>query len=321
MTFSSEKIYVGIDVSKKTLDVFLLPAEKRMQFENHPRGFSKLLRKLQTLPSPFVVMEATGGYEQPLAQALQQRTVAIAVINPRQVRDFAKALGTLAKTDRIDARVIALFAQKLQPPAQPPRSQAVAQLAEHSTRRRQLIDLITMEKNRLDKASRSQKQSIQRVLKALEKELQKIDQAQAEAIQQDPETAQKSECLQSIKGVGRVVAAGLLATLPELGQVDSKAIAALAGLAPYNCDSGTLRGRRRIWGGRATVRTTLYMATLVAIRHNPRIRAFYERLCQAGKAKKVAIVACMRKLLIIMNAMIKHMEPWQDALWQNTATL
>lgn len=311
MTNSNEKFYMGIDVSKAVLDVFILPIKKPMQFKNNSQGIKKLIETLKSFPPTMIIMEATGGYEKPTAQALAKAGLDVAVVNPRQIRDFAKALGRLAKTDSLDAQVIALFAEKMQPKANVTCDENQQQLAENNARRRQLIDMITMEKNRLDKASKELKKSIKRIIKALEKELEEIQETLEAIIQNDTHFAQKSGLLQTIKGVGTVVATGIIADLPELGKASAKEISGLAGLAPYNRDSGTLRGKRTIWGGRASVRCTLYMATLVAIKHNVKIKAFYERLCGAGKQKKVAITACMHKLLIIMNAMIKHNQPWQ----------
>ncbi len=313
MTIHDGKCHIGIDVSKAILDVYILPFKKYMQFKNDTKGIQKLTEKMKAFPQASIVMEATGGYEKPIAQSLQKAGLSISVVNPRPIRDFAKALGKLAKTDRIDAEVIALFAEKMQPKANRQYSETQQKLAELNARRRQIIEMITMEKNRLDKASDELKKSIQRIIKALEKELQTVNEALEKYIQNDAEYAQKNTLLKSIKGVGSVVAAGIVADLPELGSVNAKQISALAGLAPYNRDSGTLRGKRTIWGGRAAVRNTLYMATLVATRHNPQIKSFYERLCNAGKLKKVALTACMHKLLIIMNAMIKHGEPWRTA--------
>jgi transposase len=314
MTIKEEKCHIGIDVSKEFLDIFILPFNKYMQFKNDPRGIKKLLDKFKSFSNTYIVMESTGGYEKNVARALAQAELSVAVLNPRQIRDFAKALGKLAKTDRIDAKTIALFAEKMQPHANVTCNENQQKLADCNARRRQLIEMITMEKNRLDKASKELKKSIQRIIKALEKELESIDEALAEAIQSDTQYAHKSALLQTIKGVGSVVATGIIADLPELGHMTAKQISALAGLAPFNRDSGTLRGRRTIWGGRASVRSTLYMATLVATRHNTQIKIFYERLCNAGKQKKVAIIACMHKLLIIMNAMIKNNQPWQPAI-------
>jgi transposase len=311
MSTPDAKCYMGIDVSKNTLEVHFLPYEKHMVFKNDEKGIKQLVRKLKSFVSPLIVMEATGGYEKPLAYALFQANYSLSVVNPRQVRDFAKALGKLAKTDDIDAKVIALYAEKLQPRAHIQYGQTQQEMAENNARRRQLIDMITMEKNRLGKCSPRLKKSIENVIKVLEKELEAINDSQQQVIASHPEYADKQQILTSVKGISQISANALLADLPELGFLDSKQISALAGLAPYNRDSGTLRGKRTIWGGRASVRTALYMPTLVAIRHNPQIKQFYERLCQAGKQKKTALVACMHKLLIILNAMIKHQETWR----------
>lgn len=313
MMIQDRKCHIGIDVSKAVLDVYILPCKKYMQFKNDMKGIQKLARKLKSFSQASIVMEATGGYEKTVAQSLQKMDFSVSVVNPRPIRDFAKALGKLAKTDRIDAEVIALFAEKMQPQENLIYNENQQKLADLNARRRQLVGMITMEKNRLDKASPELKKSIQRIIRALEKELQTINEALEKSIQNDADYVQKNTLLKSIKGVGSVVAAGIIADLPELGKVSSKQISALAGLAPYNRDSGMLRGKRTIWGGRATVRCILYMATLVATRHNPQIKSFYERLCNAGKLKKVAITACMHKLLITMNAMIKNGELWRNA--------
>jgi len=311
MTFHYEKCHIGIDVSKEKLDVFVLSEKKYLQFDNTTFGIKKLIKKVQSCSNPFVVMESTGGYEKPVAQALAIATLPVAVVNPRQIRDFAKALGKLAKTDRIDAKVIALFAQKVDPEVTVMGDENQQKLSEYAARRRQLIDMITMEKNRLDKASKEMKKSIQHIINLLEKELDKINESFEQSIQQNEAYARKDALLQSIKGVGSVVSAGIIADLPELGHLNAKKISALAGLAPMNHDSGKLRGKRAIRGGRSSIRRTLYMATLVATRHNATIRAFYQRLCAAGKLKKVALTACMHKLLTIMNSMIKYNQPWR----------
>jgi len=311
MTIQNEKCYIGIDISKAMLDVFISSNNIYLQLENNTAGIRKLIKKLKLFPDCLVVMESTGGYEKPVAQALAKENISIAVINPRQIRDFAKALGKLAKTDRIDAKVIAIFAEKMQPKTNVPFDKNQEKLTEYNTRRRQLVDMITMEKNRLDKVSKEIKKSIQSIIKLLEKELEKMNESIKKYIQSNDLYARKDELLQTIKGVGSIVSAGIIADLPELGNFNTKEISALAGLAPLNRDSGTLRGKRVIWGGRATVRRTLYMATLVAIRFNIKIKIFYDRLCAVGKPKKVAITACMHKLLVIMNAMIKSNQPWR----------
>ncbi len=313
MSVKAEKSYVGIDVSKSILDVYILPQKKHMQFKNDTKDIEKLALKMKSFSPAVILMEATGGYEKAVAQCLTRRACPVTVINPRQIRDFAKALGRLAKTDQIDAETIALFAEKMQPKANVTCNENQQKLADLNARRCQLVEIITMEKNRLDKASKELKLSIRRVIKILEKELETIRKALQALIENDEEYARKNILLQSIKGVGPAVAGSIIADLPELGQANKKQISALVGLVPYNRDSGTMRGKRVIGGGRASIRCSLFMATLTAIRYNAQIKAFYDRLCCSGKKKKVAIVACMHKLLIIMNAMIKHNEEWRLA--------
>ena len=310
MTSLIEKCYVGIDVSKSNLDVYILSKKSFIQFKNSVAGIKKLIKTVQALSNVLVVMESTGGYEKQAANALAKENISTAIANPRQVRDFAKALGKLAKTDRIDAEVIALFAEKIQPKVLVTYDENQQKLAEYNSRRHQLIDMITMETNRLDKVSKGIKKSLQHIIKLLQKELEKINESLKKIVQNDDKYARKDMLLQTIKGVGPAVAIGLIADLPELGSLNAKQISALAGLAPLNRDSGNMRGRRTIWGGRAPVRRVLYMAALVAARHNDRIKAFYKRLCAAGKAKKVALTACMHKLLIIMNSMVKNDQVW-----------
>jgi transposase len=306
------KYHIGIDVSKDVLDVFILPINKHMQFTNDAKGIKKIINKLSLFPFASVVMESTGGYEKLVSQSLKKAEFIVSVVNPRIIRNFAKALGKLAKTDRIDSHTIAVFSEKMKPMENVVCNENQQILVDNNTRRRQLVDMITMEKNRLDKANKEQEKSIKRVLKILEQELKIINEVQKQAIAEDEQLARKNELLQSITGVGSIVASAIIADLPELGILSPKKIAALVGLAPYNRDSGTLRGRRTIWGGRSYIRSVLYMGALVAIRHNARIKAFYEHLCSAGKKKKVAIIACMRKLLIIMNAMIRNNQSWSE---------
>jgi len=308
--FDEKKIHIGIDVSKATLDVFILPNKKYMQFKNEPQGIEKLVSKIRLFTNALIVMESTGGYEGPLSYALCDAQVAVCVMNPRQIRDFAKALGKLAKTDKIDAEMIALFASKVEPKANVVFNKEQQKLSSNNARRRQLIDMITAEKNRLDKATPEQVESIRRVLDVLENELNTINANQEKLLADNADYSEKKKILVSIKGVGAITAAGILCELPELGTLGPKQIAALAGVAPFNRDSGILKGKRSIWGGRASVRNALYMATLVATKHNEQIRLFYQRLCLGGKAKKTAIIACMRKLLIIMNAMIRKKQLW-----------
>lgn len=311
MILNISKDYIGIDVSKATLDVFISSLKKHMVFQNTLAGITSLSKKCKKLTNPEFVLEATGGYEKLVVHTLMNLNFPVSVINPRRVRDFGKALGKLAKTDKIDAEIIAFFGETFKPEAQKMLSEKQQSLSENSHRRRQLIDMLTMERNRLDKATKTTKKSIETIIKALEKELKAIDASQNKSIQEDSELTEKSALLKTVKGVGPVVSASLLSDLPELGTLTSKQITALVGLAPYNRDSGALRGKRSIWGGRSYVRCICYMATLVAIRYNPQIKPFYERLVAAGKKKKVAMVACMHKLIIIMNAMLKNKQPWK----------
>jgi transposase len=308
--YQEEKIYIGIDVSKTTLDIYILPQKKYMQFSNDLEGIKKLEAKAKLFINALVIMESTGGYEAPVSRALCQAKIDVCVINPRQIRDFAKASGKLAKTDKVDAQMIALFGMKMEPLPNVVDNEKQHTLAANNARRRQLIDMIVSEKNRLDKATPEQAESIQRVLEVLEKELKLIEENQEQLIGHDEALQKNKQILTSIKGVGEITATALLCELPEIGNLTPKQIASLAGLAPFNRDSGTLKGKRTIWGGRASVRVALYMPTIVAIKYNPQIHAFYQHLCYSGKSKMTAIIACMRKLLIIMNAMIRKQECW-----------
>jgi len=310
MTKKNEKCYIGIDVAKASLDVFVSLSKQWLQFENNTNGIKKIVKKFKSYSKLLIVMESTAGYEKTLAQELAKATLPTVVANPRNVRDFAKSLGILAKTDRLDAKVIALYAEKVQPEPNVVYDENQTKLAEYSARRRQLVDMIIAEKNRLDKVSKEMQKLIKQIIKILEKELEKINKIIADLINKNSEYKRKSELLQTIKGIGAVTAAGMIAELPELGNLSAKEISALAGLAPLNRDSGTMRGKRKIWGGRASVRCRLYMATLVATSWNTKIKDFYCKLCKAGKLKMVALTACMHKLLIIMKSMVKHKKPW-----------
>ena len=310
MNVKNEKCYVGIDVSKQCLDVYILPSKKYMRFENNLKDIKKLINKVKLFSDVLVAMQANGGYEHRVAQALTKAGLPTAVLNPSRARDFAKSLGKLAKTDRIDAECIALFAQNTQPSANITCNEELQNLSDANIRRSQLLGLLGMENNRLEQARGTSKKSIQRIIKALEKELKTIDEDLKKQIDENQEYKATSELLQSIKGVGVVTATEIIAGLPELGNLGKKQITALVGLAPYNKDSGMMRGKRMIRGGRSALRKALYMATLVATRYNDQIKTFYQRLC-ASKPKKVALVACMHKLLIIMNAMVKNKEPWR----------
>lgn len=306
-----EKVYAGIDVAKASLDVAVFSSEKKWRFTNDDAGISQVAELLGELAPTLVVMEATGGIEVPLAHALKVARIPAAVINPREVRDFARATGKLAKTDSLDAQVLAHFAAAIKPEPRPLSDEQAEELKAILARRRQVSEMITAEKNRLHSARNPVREDIKAHIAWLEKEIAKINSNLRGKIEESPVERKKDSLLQGVPGVGPTLSATLLAELPELGTLSGKQIAALVGVAPLNRDSGTLRGKRTVWGGRATVRAPLYMATLVATRCNPVIRAFYQRLCATGKAKKLALTACMRKLLTILNAMLKHHAPWR----------
>ena len=311
-----KKIYVGIDVSKDTLDVAVHGDKQHWSFPNNETGITKAVSKFKELSPELVVLEATGGFEVFLATELVVAKIPTAVVNPRQIRDFAKSVGMLAKTDILDARIIARFAATVQPNPHPMPDIEAQELGALTARRRQIINMITAEKNRLSTAGETVKPGISAHINWLEKELSEINRNIKQKVKDSPIWREKDELLQSVPGVGPNLSATILAELPELGTLNRKQIAALVGVAPLNRDSGTLRGKRTTWGGRATVRTALYMATLVATRCNPVIRHFYERLREAGKAAKVALTACMRKLLTVLNAMLKYHTSWNFGVSQ-----
>ncbi|HWE26498.1 MAG TPA: IS110 family transposase, partial [Polyangia bacterium] len=298
------EIFVGIDVSKRTLDVATTAGSKR-QVANDEVGIAALVDELSSLRPKLVVLEATGGYQAALVAALVVAKIPTAVINPRQARDFAKAIGKLAKTDAIDAAVLARFAEVVRPEPRTPVDAETAELDVLLTRRRQVVGMITAETNRLQQSAAKVRTRIKTHINFLRKELADINRELDEAIRKSPVWRENDDLLRSVPGVGRVLASTLLGELPELGKLNRKQMAALVGVAPLNRDSGMMRGKRRVWGGRASVRKALYMATLSATRSNPLIRRFYQRLCQLGKPKKVALVACMRKLLTILNSMMR----------------
>lgn len=306
---ASVPVFVGIDVSKAQLDLAFRP-EAKFSAPNDEVGCAQVLARLRATPPTLVVLEATGGLEIPLTGVLAAAGVPVAVVNPRQVRDFAKAAGKLAKTDALDAQVLAHFAEVMRPEPRPLPDEQTQTLGAILARRRQLVEMLTAEKNRLGSARPPVRKSLRTHIAWLERELAHTDSDLAHAIRESPVWREKDELLRSTPGVGPVLTTTLLADLPELGALTSKQITALVGVAPLNHDSGTWRGKRAVWGGRAQVRAVLYMGALVAARFNPVIRAFYQRLCAAGKAKKVALTACMRKLLTILNAMMKHRTRW-----------
>lgn len=312
---SPEKVVrAGIDVSKARLDVFVGPAGAAFAVVNDEEGIERLVARLaQEEGATLVVLEATGGFERPVAAALVAAGVPVALVNPRQARDFARATGRLAKTDRIDAEILARFAEAVRPEPRVVPDEEARAFAEILARRRQVIGMLTAEKNRLGSAtSKPVRKRIETHVRWLEKELSRTDRDLDETIEGSPTWRENEALLRSVPGVGPVLARTLLAEMPELSTLDRKRLAALAGVAPLNRDSGTLRGRRSVWGGRARVRAALYMGALVATRHNPNIRAFYQRLVASGKPKKVALVACMRKLLAILGAVLRHRAPWRS---------
>lgn len=304
-------VFVGIDVSKAQLDLALRP-EGRFSVPNDEAGFAQIIERLSVVSPALVVLEATGGLEIPLTGALAAAGMPVVVVNPRQVRDCAKATGQLAKTDALDAQILAHFAEVIRPERRPLPDTQTQTLAAILTRRRQLVEMVVAEKNRLGSARPPVRKRLHAHITWLERELTHTDTTLAHAIRESPVWREKDDRLRSAPGVGPVLTTTLLADLPELGTLTGKQISALVGGAPLNRDSGTWRGKRTVWGGRAQIRAVLYMAALVATRFNPVIRAFYQRLCAAGKAKKVALTACMRKLLIILNAMLKHRTPWRQ---------
>jgi transposase len=305
--------YVGIDVSKATLDIHVLPSGEAWSVASTDDQIASLVSRLKALPPKLIVLEATGGLERGLVAALVAVQLPVVVVNPRQVRDFAKAMGKLAKTDAIDASVLALFAERVRPPLRPFKDEETQELEAFIVRRRQVLDMITAETNRLHAAPPFQvvTRAIRKTIKYLEKQLENIDEDIDQAIRRSPAWREQDDLFQSVPGVGKVVSRTLLAHVPELGTLSRKAIAALIGVAPLNRDSGcTVRGRRFVWGGRSQVRQVLYMSALAATRFNPVLRAFFTRLLASGKLRKVALVACMRKLLTILNAMAASKKPW-----------
>ena len=308
---SEHQIFVGIDVAKGQLDVALRPTGEHWTVPNEDASIAALVTQLQAVAPTLIVLEATGGYQRTVVSALAAAGLPVVVANPRQTRDFAKATGQLAKTDALDARVLAHFAEAVRPTPRPlPMAQA-EELRALMARRRQLVAIRTAEINRLDSAPPSVHTDLQAHITWLDERLAALDDTLDTALRTSPIWREREALYRSVPGIGPICARTLLCDLPELGTLSRQRIAALVGVAPFNCDSGTMRGRRTIWGGRAHVRATLYMGTLVAVRHNPVLKASYERLLAAGKAKKVALTACMRKLLTILNAMVKHQTSWQ----------
>ena len=311
-TVMSRPIVVGIDVAKESFEVHILPAGERLHCTLKKRPLQRLIDRLKQLAPTCIALEATGGYEVPLVAELQAAGLPLTVVNPRWIRDFARSSGRLAKTDRLDAEVIAQYAARQTPPVRPVPDAPARRLKALVTRLRQLRDARIAEQNHLEHAGdRAIVHSIRRMLRALDRERAEVERLLQEAIARNPAWQAKAARLNSVPGIGPKTAPVLVACLPELGQLNRRQIAALVGLAPRNRDSGALRGKRLIGGGRTDVRKALYMPTLVAIQHNPIIRRFYQRLIEKGKAKMAAVVACMRKLLLILNALLKTEQYWQ----------
>jgi transposase len=313
----SNPVTIGIDVAKAGLDVAARPSGDQWQVANTEEGIADLLAKLRPLAPALIVLEASGGWELAVVAALAEAKLPVAVVNPRQVHDFAKhpragTRGQLAKTDQLDAQVLARFGEAVRPEPRPLPDAGAQALADVLARRRQVIGMQTAERQRLGTAGPQVRARIEAHLAWLERELTELDDDLGRRLRESPLWREREDLLRSVPGVGPVVATTLVAELPELGQLDRKRIAALVGLAPLARDSGTSRGKRLVWGGRGRGRAALYMAALVATRHNPTIRTFYARLLKAGKAKKVALTACMHKLLLILNAIVRTNAPWRQ---------
>jgi transposase len=312
MSSKQAKPFIGIDVSKNTLEVAAHEQEKYFRCSNQTSAFPELIAELSSLRPALIVLEATGGWEIPVTQALHQAGLPVVVVNPRQVRNFAKAVGQLAKTDRLDARVLAHFAAAVKPPVRPIKSEQAQQLDALLDRRRQLVEMLAAEKNRRRAAAVSPtvREEIEAHIDWLEDRIEVLDQQLKRQIKQSAIWEHKHQILLSVPGIGSLVALACIAELPELGQLNRQQISKLVGVAPLNCDSGDRRGTRHIYGGRAHIRNLMYMAALSGIRHNPVLRDFYQRLRANHKPFKVALVACMRRLLSIINVMVRHNTFW-----------
>ncbi len=307
-----EPKYVGIDVSKAQVDVAVRPTGQRWVVCYDETGVEELAVQMVNLSPALVLLEASGGLELPLVAALAAAALPVVVVNPRQVRDFARATGTLAKTDALDTAVLAHFADAVRPSVRPLRDAETQVLNSLEARRHQVMTMLVSEKNRLGTAINAVRPRIEAHITRLEQELKDLDQGLRQTLRRSPVWREKDDLLRSVPGVGEQLSLTLLAYVPELGTLGRRQIADLVGVAPFSRDSGTLRGKRTIWGGRARVRAALYMGALVATRYNPVIQVFYRRLLAAGKAKKVALVACMRKLLTILNSMVKSGQHWDS---------
>ena len=308
-----EATYVGIDVAKAQVDVAVRPTDDRWYVPRDEAGIRQLVSRLKVIEPVMVLLEASGGLELPLVASLATEALPVVVVNPRQVRDFARSTGKLAKTDSLDAAVLAHFAEAVRPPVRPLRDADTQVLNSLVARRHQVMTMMVSEKNRLHSATTGAvRPRIEAHIAWLERELDDLDEGLRRTLRQSPVWREKDDLLRTVPGVGEQLSLTLLAHLPELGTLDRRQVAALVGVAPFNRDSGTLRGKRTVWGGRARVRAALYMGALAASRFNPVIRDFYQRLLAAGKPKKLALTACMRKLLVILNSILKHGSPWRD---------
>jgi transposase len=308
---ATEEIFVGIDVSKNWLDIAVHAQEAAFRTGNDDLGIASLVKRLKKLKPTLIVLEPTGGFEMLVVAELTHAKLPVVAINAKRVRDFARATGQLAKTDKLDAKVLAHFAAAVRPALRNLKSEEEEQLTALLTRRRQILDMLTVEKNRLVTVRAKMRSDIEAHIQWLSSSLKELDQEIEDFVKGSPVWKEKDELLQSVPGVGPVTSATMLGMLPELGQLNRQEIAALVGVAPLNKDSGKKKGRRRVYGGRADVRSVLYMAALAAKKFNPVIKKFYDRLIQQGKEKKVALTACMRKLLVILNAMMRSHQPWR----------
>ena len=313
-TTTNSNCFVGIDVASKTLDVCSLPTNESFSENNSGKGIARVVRRLKKSAPALVVLEATGGYQRALVLALAEAGLPTAVVNPRQVRDYARACGILAKTDQLDALVLAQFARDLRPQPTAAPNERQLELEELLSRRRQVIAMRTAEKNRRQQVhGRAVIQSVKVLLQAFDQQVHELEERIAELLQKCAATLEKLALLQTTPGIGATVSQTLVIDLPQLGQLNRRQIASLVGVAPHNRDSGQHRGRRCVWGGRSHVRSALYMAVLASLRCNSVIRSFYDRLREAGKPAKVALTACMRKLLTILNTMLARKTPWKTA--------
>jgi len=311
------EVFVGIDVSKDRLDVGVVPGNEIRSFRNGEEGMKDLTDFMKSVAPELIVLEATGGIERLAISVLAAGGFPVVAINPRQSRDFAKATGRLAKTDSIDALVLANFGKSIRPEVRPLKGEELQLLGDLNSRRRQIIGMIVMEKNRLSSSTLQVRNRIAEHIEWLESSLKMVDKDMDEIIRNSPVWKEKMDLLQSFKGVGPVLSKAILSDLPEIGTLNHKQIAALVGVAPFNCDSGRHRGKMKVWGGRAYIRSLLYMGAVAAIKHNSVIKAFYQRLLLAGKKPKLALTACMRKILVILNAMVKSNTPWSPSYAQS----